>query len=139
MDEIVTEEFLQADRTGKSEMAPGSVQAKQEMSQQQQPARQFVLEFDDDRPRGNRGVLSPTGNKDFMAKAQMFADTVQKPPKMTVRRKKEITTPDELSDERYLQLEAERRAVISSSTVKKRDVTAQGSYTGRCFLFSKIF
>ncbi|XP_052778199.1 uncharacterized protein LOC128215553 isoform X2 [Mya arenaria] len=112
MEEIVNEDYVSVEKVVKTESVPPK----------KDTPNQFVLEFDDAKPKGGP-VTSPTGSKDFMAKAQMFADTVQKPPKMTVRRKKEITTPDELSDERYIQLEAERQAVISSSTMKKRAIS----------------
>lgn len=101
---ITTEMVEKAERTPKKEV------------------RSFVLEFDTDAPKKPSGALSPTGNKNFMMKAQQFADTVQRPPKMTVKLKREINTPQDISDERYLQLEAERRAVISSSTMKKKDL-----------------
>ncbi|KAL3868403.1 hypothetical protein ACJMK2_041213, partial [Sinanodonta woodiana] len=74
------------------------------------------------RPKSPTGPLSPNASGDFMEKAKQFADFVQKPPKMIVTLKREITSPDDLSDEAYLQLEAERRAVISSSMVKRKDV-----------------
>ena len=72
---------------------------------------------------------SVPGTKDFVTKAQQFADVIQKPPNMRVKLKREIASPEDLTDAAYLKLEAERRAVISSSTVKKKgiDLTAQYS------------
>ncbi|XP_053394858.1 titin homolog [Mercenaria mercenaria] len=111
IDEFSPEEYVTAEKVDKVESTP------------KMEGRSFVLEFDTDMPKSGP-VLSPTGNKDFMVKAQQFADSVQRPPKMTVKLKREIQTPQDLTDERYLQLEAERRAVISSSTVKKKNVVA---------------
>ncbi|KAK3602389.1 hypothetical protein CHS0354_026277 [Potamilus streckersoni] len=73
-------------------------------------------------PKSPTGPLSPNASGDFMEKAKQFADFVQKPPKMIVTLKREVTSPDDLTDEKYLQLEAERRAVITSSMVKRKDV-----------------
>ena len=112
IEEFVTEEIVTAAKVEKIESAPPKASE----------SKQFVLDFGGDDGPKQYGVTSPNGNKDFMAKAQMFANSVQKPPKMTVKRKKEITSPDDITDERYIQLEAERRAVISSSTMKKRNV-----------------
>lgn len=118
IDEFSPEEYVTAEKVERVESTP------------QKEERSFVLEFDTDRPKGGK-VLSPTSNKDFMTKAQQFADSVQRPPKMTVRLKREIQTPQDLTDERYLQLEAERRAVITSSTVKKKDTVVLPTYEGK--------
>lgn len=117
IEEFVTDEAMTAEKVNKTESVPKS-----------SAPTQFVLEFDtDDKPKRST-ITSPNGNKDFMAKAQMFADSVQKTPKMTVKRKKEITSPDDITDERYIQLEAERKAVISMSTMKKKNIVVQASY-----------
>ncbi|XP_052248907.1 uncharacterized protein LOC127856627 isoform X2 [Dreissena polymorpha] len=117
---IVNEERVSAEKVVNKESTP---------EQSKEMANKFVLEFEDTARKRGGNVTSPVGSKDFLLKAQMFADVVQKPPKMTVKRKKEIATPEELSDERYIQLENERRAVISSSTMKKKDLLSPSEET----------
>lgn len=126
IDEFSPEEYVTVEKVEKVEKTP------------KKEGRSFVLEFDTDRPKGG-AVLSPTSNKNFMAKAQQFADSVQRPPKMTVKLKREIQTPQDLTDERYLQLEAERRAVISSSTVKKRNVVSAVTYEEGRNIWSNLY
>ena len=113
IEEFVHEEYV----------APAKVQVTESTSVEgiTREARKFQLALDG--AKNKKGdILSPPGTKDFMAKAQQFAEFVEKPPKMTVKKKRDIQTPDDLSDEKCLEMEAERRAVISSSMMRKRAI-----------------
>ncbi|XP_061174975.1 uncharacterized protein LOC133184124 isoform X2 [Saccostrea echinata] len=59
-----------------------------------------------------------TETKIFVKKAQQFSETVNQPPKMTIR-----STSKEMSDEHLQKVDGERKAVISQSMVKRRGIT----------------
>ena len=126
------EEFVQEEY-----VAPAKVNVTESASVEgiTREARKFQLALDGAKKK-NGDILSPPGSKDFMAKAQQFAEFVEKPPKMTVKKKRDIMSPDDLSDEKCLEMEAERRAVISSSMMRKRAIDmsqfVQEMGEGRC-------
>ena len=118
IEDFVREELVSPEKVEVAESTP----KRKPIEDATREARKFQLALDGAKRNKNGDVRSPTGPKDFMAKAQQFAEVVQKPPKMTVKKKREILSPDDLTDEKCLEMEAERRKVISSSMMRKRDV-----------------
>ena len=118
IEEFGQEDFVSPEKVAVAESTP----KRSSIEDITKEARKFKLALDGANRNRDGDVRSPTGPKDFMAKAQHFAEVVQKPPKMTVRKKRDIQSADDLTDEKCLEMEAERRKVISSSTVRKRDV-----------------
>ena len=117
IEEFVHEEYVSPAKIDVTE----SAQRRRSVEDITREARKFQLALDGAK-RKNGDILSPPGPKDFMARAQQFAEFVEKPPKMTVKKKRDIQTADDLTDEKCLEMEAERRSVISSSTMRKRDI-----------------
>ena len=118
IEEFGQDEFVLPERVELAESTP----KRKSIDDITKEARKFQLALDGAHRSREGDIRSPTGPKDFMAKAQQFAEVVQKPPKVTVKKKRDIQNADDLTDEKCLEMEAERRAVISSSTVRKRDV-----------------
>lgn len=117
IEEFVLEESVLPAKVDRVESTP----KRRSIEDVTKEARKFQLALDGAK-RKNGDILSPPGPKDFMTKAQQFAEFVEKPPKMTVKKKRDIQTADDLTDEKCLEMEAERRAVISSSKMRKKGI-----------------
>ena len=116
-EDIVQEDYVVSEKANKAETSP---KIKEE-NVPEKVAQKL------NKPQRSEFKTIP-GTKDFVAKAQQFAEVVQKPPNMRVKLKREISGPQDLTDAAYLKLEAERQAVLSSSTMKKKGIDLKAQY-----------